>query len=544
MIITQPPDAKLPSLVYPSFASSSHNPFAHSDDRLVAAASEEDFSYPPAQRRSIAVSELPPAYRPPSSITSKQQPRKKRLKRKFRIAIAIILFIYVAACTIVVALLLTGYLKHHSGPPGHYDHEFFVPSSPPGYVPPGALPGDGTASICNAWSDPPYSKRSTILKRTSKPSTSSNSTQTYTTSLQYNLSQNDSFSETMNVFINAGDYAAASGTLTVVSNDELSYPVVDVTMKYRTSDARNASYVCLMTTYNSVGLGLYTSNSSAVEHPSYDIILQLPGSVYINALNTNLPYFTQTIGRWNTVFTSELGLLSLSGPFSPIFVNGVNVTAKNVQAVTSFSAIYGDFTTSQSLTLSTSQAAITVNVSLVRLAGETAPVSLTLTTQDAIVQSNIFLMASQDSLSTDTSYPDFIINATSSKAPVSLAIRHDSNSAPSRFSLLATSKYAPVAVSLDALYEGSFLITSDVGVAYDRDTIPDPTGMGRQRQCLLTCNTNYEIEGTVFWGSTTPDESLMSSVIVETQHAKAAIYLDNDCPAASCLLVPNSDYDS
>lgn len=106
MIITQPPGAKLPLAVYPSFASSSRNPFAHSDDRQ-AAASDEDFSYPPAQRRSIAESELPPAYRPPSSISSSKLPlRKRKLKRKFKIAIAVVFSIYVAACTIVVALLL------------------------------------------------------------------------------------------------------------------------------------------------------------------------------------------------------------------------------------------------------------------------------------------------------------------------------------------------------------------------------------------------------------------------------------------------------
>lgn len=68
----------------------------------------------------------------------------------------------------------------------------------------------------------------------------------------------------MDIFINAGDYAAASGTLTVLSNDGLSFPVVDVTMKYRTSDARNSSYVCLMTTYDGVGLGIYVSRTSSL----------------------------------------------------------------------------------------------------------------------------------------------------------------------------------------------------------------------------------------------------------------------------------------
>ncbi|KAG9006771.1 hypothetical protein FRB94_000455 [Tulasnella sp. JGI-2019a] len=534
MIITQPPDAKLPSLVYPSFASSSQNPFAHSDDRLVEGPSEEDFSYPHTQdqRRSIALSELPPAYRPPSSISESKQPRKKRLKRKFKIALCTVLAIYVAACTIVVALLLTGYLKHHHGPPPHGSHELFNPQySTPGYVPPGALPQDGTATICNAWSNPsPFSRRTSS-------NSSANSTPTYTTSLQYNLSQNNTFNEAMFVFINAGQYAASSGTLTVVSNDGLAAPVVDVTMKYRTADGRNSSYVCLMTTYNGVGLGLYTSNTAANEHPSYDITLQLPGSTFISGLSTNLAYFTQTIGRRNTIFTSELGLLSLAGPFSPIFVNGVNVTAQNVEAITSFSAIYGDFTTSQSLTLSTSQAAINVNVSLIRTAGESVPVALTLTTQDAIVQSNIFLMATQDSLSTNTSSPDFVITATSGKAPVSLAIRHDPQSVPSRVAVSASTKYAPVAVSLDALYEGSFSVMSDVGVSMDRDDTTDPTGMNRDRQCVLSQNTNNDIEGSIYWGAGVPDP--VSYVSLRTQHAKAALYLDSNCPAASCLLSQN-----
>lgn len=104
MIITQPPDAKLPSLLYPSFASSSSDPFAHSDDRLVAAS---EITYPPTQRHSITDPDLPPAYleRPPSIQRSKPPPRK-RLKRPVRITIAIVLFIYVAATLILLILYL------------------------------------------------------------------------------------------------------------------------------------------------------------------------------------------------------------------------------------------------------------------------------------------------------------------------------------------------------------------------------------------------------------------------------------------------------
>lgn len=87
----------------------------------------------------------------------------------------------------------------------------------------------------------------------------------------------------------------------------------------------------------------------------------------VESLVTDLPYFTQNIGRSKVNFTTPFGLLKLQGVFSPLYVSGVGVTARTVEARTSFSTIWGDFTTSQSLIMKTSQAYVTSSFVSIRL---------------------------------------------------------------------------------------------------------------------------------------------------------------------------------
>ena len=61
----------------------------------------------------------------------------------------------------------------------------------------------------------------------------------------------------MNLFIHAGQYAASSGTFSVATDDTITTPLVDVTMKYRDAYALNITQVCLMRNYDTVGLGIY-----------------------------------------------------------------------------------------------------------------------------------------------------------------------------------------------------------------------------------------------------------------------------------------------
>lgn len=436
---------------------------------------------------------------------------------------ASVLCVYVTSSSILLGLFFTGHLgKRSTSSRRPTNNGFFQPDLPPGYRPPGAPVADGFPTMCNAWT----SKKSSSSKTNVQPER--------TDYLQYTLAPNITTTSLLKLFIRAGDYAASSGTLMVVSDSTITVPIVDVTMKYRNLYVKDDTSVCLMRTPDKVGLGIYTSNSSAVEHPSFDVALHLPSGVFVDELSTDLPFFTQNIGSSREDFETPLGTLKLGGSFSPIFVNGRNVTAQNVIAQTSFSTIWGHFTTSESLTLQTSQAAINVNVSLVRLSDNAKPVALSLTTENAIVQSAVIVSTTTNNTCEDASVSDFTIHAQSANAPVSVTVIHAQDSAAAKIDVVATSSYAPVVVSMDPLFEGTFSLTSGIGADFDEDDdIPDPLGLGRKRQYLITENTAWELEGTATWDPNNPFPR-RGSANLTTQHAKAILYMKKKCTGSSC----------
>ncbi|KAG8910431.1 hypothetical protein FRC00_008183, partial [Tulasnella sp. 408] len=123
----------------------------------------------------------------------------------------------------------------------------FQPDLPPGYRPPGAPVADGFPSMCNAWS----------VEKTSSAKTHVQPERT--DYLQYTLAPNTTTTSLLKLFIHAGDYAASSGTLMVVSDSTITVPIVDVTMKYRNGYVKEDTNVCLMRTPDKVGLGIYVS---------------------------------------------------------------------------------------------------------------------------------------------------------------------------------------------------------------------------------------------------------------------------------------------
>ncbi|KAG8906944.1 hypothetical protein FRB99_005718 [Tulasnella sp. 403] len=478
MIITQPPDAKLPEHLYQSYSTLPRLPASNDP--------ASDHVYPPhRQSLSSTDSELPPAYAEPAPHLP-PPPRRPRSKRRLRFIAAGVLMIYIASTTVLLALFLTGHLRRNHP---FRDRDWpsagaLTPALPPGYRPPGAPVNDGFADLCNTWMSTPgprLSKRRTDFQPE------------YSDYLQFALTGNSSAYDTVKLFVHSGINSAASGTFTVTSDESLEVPIVDVTMKYRTWGARNATNVCLMRTLDMVGLGIYTSNSSAPEHPSFDIALHLPSGLFVDELNTLLPYFTQNVGRRKVKFTVPFGLLKLQGTFSPMYVNGDDVTAQNVEAQTSFSTIYGEFTTSESLTLKTSQASVS----------------------------------------------DFTIQATSANAPVSVVVTHDKDSSAAKIDVSASSSYAPVVVSLDPMFEGTFSLSSGVGADLKEDLdLPDPIDphSGRSRHYVITQSTAFEVHGSVDWGPdwAYPGPPRMGSANLTTQHAKAVLYLKKQCTGDIC----------
>lgn len=95
----------------------------------------------------------------------------------------------------------------------------------------------------------------------------------------------------------------------------------------------------------------------------------------------------------------------------------------------------------------------------------------------SIVQSAVTISTTTNNTCEDPSVSDFTIYAQSANAPVSLTVLHAPDSSAAKIDLVATSSYAPVVVSLDPLFEGTFSLSSGIGADFDEDmTIPDPLG--------------------------------------------------------------------
>lgn len=94
-----------------------------------------------------------------------------------------------------------------------------------------------------------------------------------------------------------------------------------------------------------------------------------------------------------------------------------------------------------------------------------------------IVQSAVTVSTTTDNSCEDPSVSDFTIHARSANAPVSVTVIHAPDSAAAKIDVVATSSYAPVVVSLDPMFEGTFSLSSGIGADFDEDdNIPDPLG--------------------------------------------------------------------
>lgn len=118
----------------------------------------------------------------------------------------------------------------------------------------------GYADVCNAWTSEKtsYDKRGDPTQQTDY--------------LQYPLGPNNTVTSLIQLFLNAPQGSASSGTFTVYSDDTVDEPLVEVSMKYRNRVARNVTNVCLMRTIDAVGLGIYVSQTALVLSLALDLV--------------------------------------------------------------------------------------------------------------------------------------------------------------------------------------------------------------------------------------------------------------------------------
>jgi len=154
----------------------------------------------------------------------------------------------------------------------------------------------------------------------------------------------------------------------------------------------------------------------------------------------------------------------------------------------------------------------------------------------SILQSAITLYAPPTSLSSDISQSDFSVSAITANAPISIAVNHRDDSAPTNLALQAESSFAPVVVSLDPNFEGKFHLESGMGteVFYSTNVV-DPSGRGRLRMVDVEDRRLSEASGRVSWVPSDPKPRPKGLVSLRTRSAKAVLYLEEKCFMSSCL---------
>ncbi|KAG8932875.1 hypothetical protein FRC02_000385 [Tulasnella sp. 418] len=490
-------------------------------------------------RQSTSSSLPPPAYDLPLPPDPEPSPEpKKRIRKKLKITLVVVLCLYIAVTTVLLVLLWTGRLSRPRRPPPRPGIGVIKQYLPPFTRPEGAPETDGYGDTCNQWTFNPMFEHAQDHPEPKGPGKKPDPMggpmggpkPDFVDHLSYYLSPNTSLTSLTKLFVRTDGVGDTSGTFTVISDDSTKIPMVEVQMKYRRVEVQNVTNVCLMRSGDRVGLGIY-STESVQEPPVFDIILHVPGNGTIDELVTELPSFTQNIGQNNRFMKTVFGLLQLQGSFSPIYVRGSNVNSRRVKATTSFSVIYGKFTTSESLILRTSEAAIDVNVTLVRESSQQQPVILQMSTENAIVRTVITLAAAPGTLIKNQTLPDFYIQATSANAPVAVDISHQDDSEPSKVEVDVSTESAPAVVSMDPKYEGTFRLYSDLPAELMSDqNAMDPEGLGRMREIEVDEQNSESLMGHVQWRSPGKPISLrQGSVNITTKAARAKLYLEDKC---------------
>lgn len=275
---------------------------------------------------------------------------------------------------------------------------------------------------------------------------------------------------------------------------------VDVKVRYSSSHTLARARVCkLEKPEGGVGIGIYTPSrfvNSGRDQLQFTVTVTIPTSrkslLELNAFDTNVPNFRQKFEALGDRVQFEH--LSVESSNSAIESDGVYVSQGTVKS--SNGRITGQFNSSDSLVLQTSNGAIDVDVGITN--DDTHKASdLTMKTSNSRISSRVSLLTTHD-LRPQPKGGHFKVRATSSNGR--LEVGFPTSPIDSLLDFEGKTSNSVADVSLHAAYEGSFLLTSSGSVALDNEHAADPTGKGRYRTVSTTQKTRNSIEGLVFWG--------------------------------------------
>jgi len=277
-----------------------------------------------------------------------------------------------------------------------------------------------------------------------------------------------------------------------LSSDEIA---VDIHVHFWTGEALEQANVCTLRREVGHGIGVFTPTGRhrgrRHDELRFRIGVRFPKSSEIKDLKTFLPLFTHYFPK------SDLHFKALSAHSANFHIYVESLLVESGKLRTSNSAIKGNFTVTDSLELTSSNAPIVVNVTM-KNAKKENPTKLLIQTSNAPLKSNLALI----STSSGETGGQFNVETITSNSP--LDVKFPYAAIDSVLYLSAKTSNSPAFVELNPVYEGTFrLATSIFRPRVDViENLEDPKGKGRKREVYFN-TVGKELEGSVYWGGDT-----------------------------------------
>ncbi|KAG2150535.1 hypothetical protein DEU56DRAFT_729003 [Suillus clintonianus] len=338
---------------------------------------------------------------------------------------------------------------------------------------------------------------------------------------RFSITSNASYISSMNVVM--GDLFVG-----INSDSSVTDTTISITMQASNVDLFDRTLVCFALSNNATGLAIYIpDNMTWNDQLLFNVTLLYPRSSVtsrVDSFATYLPLFTQTFGDFGDYVNFEK--VSIEGPVSKIFVDSLE--AHQILVETSLEPIFGQFSASRSLFVSTIQAPINVNISLFNDPDSYLPTYVEVSTGSSNLTANVTLNAPNRS---PPQRPNFLANMRTFYGEATASFVHAPTSPPAVLKLRLENDLGPANVMFDQYFQGVFQASTKLGVVsvtQGAASSMDPYDATLIRGFSEDFVSNTRTYGWIGWGSRSGNflGGQMGEVVVETSIANCTLYFD------------------
>ncbi|KAG1734679.1 uncharacterized protein EDB91DRAFT_1146264 [Suillus paluster] len=359
--------------------------------------------------------------------------------------------------------------------------------------------------VCNNWTD-------TSQLDDAQGSVVGDVQYTISSNGQFSITSNTSYTSSMNVVL--GDLFVG-----INPNSSEINTIISINMQASSIDLFDQTLVCFALATDITGLSIYTPDNLTFEDQLlFNVTLLYPQSpipAKVESFATYLPLFTQTFDNFGEYVDFEK--VSIEGPVSKIFVGLLE--ARKILVETSLESIFGQFSASDTLTVSTIQAPINANITLFNDPDSNFPTNLT---------ANVTLNSPNQN---PPVRPNFIANLRTFSGQATASFVHDPTSPPTAIKLRLENDLGPATVTFDEKYQGVFQVNTKLGtvaVTQGATSSSDPWAVALVRNYALEYVSSTRAYGWIGWGPRSGSflTEQQGEIVLETSIADCTLFFD------------------